>query len=1296
MKYKKHFCFFLIFLSFALRSFSQLLARNDFDFTARDYITLSESVANNDDLPAGQATFTFLNEPHYGEIAWTNASTGEFEYDVPPTNFLIYDHRYDTIRYQVCVNNQCDTAILGIWLDHLNNQPITPNDYFHVEAGSTRFGDVSLNDSEPDSISDPLGPDNFYYILTYPAQGTLHSMNLDGIFSYTAPSSGFSGTVSFTYTAIDLCGAHSDGIVFLTIVGNNENPMATSPAIQTIDEDLPSSFNLAAYASDPENDPLIYSKPNLPSIGNSVIQSNGNLLYTPLPNFIGYDTLYYTITDIVGQSDTGMVIIHVINTNNDAPSAIAQTAFGVEDTNLSAIVYFADEIDGDILTYSILSPPGFGSASISADGILNYSPAENFWGTDEIQYLACDQQNLCDSEIISISISPVNDAPELNPDYNEILINGVLNGNLSMNATDVDNPSNTLTFAIVDSTINGNLSLLSNGSYTYTPTAFFHGTDSLRYSACDNEGACSTGILYLTITLVNLPPEASPVSFNVNEDQETVLHLDDSTFDFGNGDLTYSIINNNSIGSFANLTNVGLAFQPPANTSGNYIFNYSACDTGGLCDTSQINIQILPVNDAPVATYSSANGNEDMIVTLDPIFSDIDSESLQFSIISAPEHGVIIINEYLPYEDFFGTDIVQYQVCDDLGLCDTAQIQITISPVNDSPIAENDEVFGSEDSWLEANIGDNDLDIDSPYLTYTLIESDNPSNINLSTEGMIQWLPPANFYGAITISYETCDPLGACDSASTIIHIESVNDVPTANYPEITVTEDSSTDFQAVLFASDIENQAITQSIVSEWQINAVFNSETGSAFITTSNDYYGNAFAVISTCDSDGACSNDTLFVQITPVNDAPSGNSETLNTFQNTTLSGSWYNYVFDIDDAQLSFSETMLHGSTVTNSVGQFVYTPAENFIGQDTLWLEVCDSSMACVIIPFYVNVLQPNQPPVVSNTNWSICQGETVTIPLATIAGDEIESASELDYSLSSAINATFTVDHNNELIQIVPPSFYTGEMLIDIQVCDHASPSLCSTGVITLEVTATTTPVITSVSVNNITCNGLSNGSIALNEVIEETGVLYVWENGSTDSAIDNLAPGTYSVELIGLSECANSTFAEFAIYEPDEMSVELISQINDEPFSVFIESIVAGGTSPYAFAWSGPDNFTSNSPNLDSLNLSGEYFLQVTDANNCISEASLNITSLQSTTPGDFVIYPNPSSGNQITIQWPSDLTIGTEWKMFDSIGNLVAKNPVTSAAESVNTTSLRTGVYYIVSNYNGVTMRSPVTIIK
>ena len=1296
MKYKKHFCFFLIFLSFALRSFSQLLARDDFDFTARDYITLSESVANNDDLPAGQATFTFLNEPLYGEIAWTDASAGEFEYDVPPTNFLIYDHRYDTIRYQVCINNQCDTAILGIWLDHLNNQPITPNDYFHVEAGSTRFGDVSLNDSEPDSISDPLGPDNFYYILTYPAQGTLHSMNLDGIFSYTAPSSGFSGTVSFTYTAIDLCGANSDGIVFLTIVGNNENPSATSPAIQTIDEDLPSSFNLAAYASDPENDPLIFSKPNLPSIGNSVIQSNGNLLYTPLPNFIGYDTLYYAITDLVGQSDTGMVIIHVINTNNDAPSAIAQTASGVEDSNLSTDISFTDEIDGDILTYSINTSPGYGSASISPEGILSYSPAENFWGTDELLYLACDQNNLCDTAVISISIAPVNDAPQIDADYNEITINGELNGNLSPNTTDIDSPTSTITFAVLDSTQNGVINLLPNGAYVYTPNPFYFGTDSLIYIACDNMNECNTGVLYIDVILINLPPQATPATFTIQEDELSILNLDAFTFDFGNGDLIYSMIGNSAVGEFSNITNVGLALQPTSNQSGNYVVYYKVCDTGGLCDTAQIDIQVLPVNDVPYAMNMALSGIEDSPLLLQAEYSDIDSESLQFDIISIPQHGVIENNNYLPNEDFYGTDILYYQVCDDLGLCDTALIEINLDPINDMPQATDDEVFGSEDSWLEANIGDNDLDIDSPYLTYTLIESDNPSNISLTNEGIIQWLPPANFYGAITISYEVCDPLSACDSASTIIHIESVNDVPTANYPEITVPEDSSTDFQAVLFASDIENQAITQSIVSASQINATVYSETGFVFISASNDYYGNAFAVISTCDSDGACSNDTLFVQVTPVNDAPSGNSETLNTFQNTTLSGSWYNYVFDIDDGQLSFSETMLHGSTVTNSVGQFVYTPAENFIGQDTLWLEVCDSSMACVIIPFYVNVLQPNQPPVVSNTNWSICQGETVTIPLATIAVDEIESASELDYSLSSAINATFTVDHNNELIQIEPPSFYTGEMLIDIQVCDHATPSLCSTGVITLEVTATTTPVITSVSVNNITCNGLSNGSITLNEVIEETGVLYVWENGSNASAIDNLAPGTYSVELIGLSECANSTFAEFAIYEPDEMSVELISQINDEPFAVFIESIVAGGTPPYAFAWSGPDNFTSNSPNLDSLNLSGEYFLQVTDANNCISEASLNITSLQSTTPGDFVIYPNPSSGNQITIQWPSDLTIGTEWKMFDSIGNLVAKNLVTSAAESVNTTSLRTGVYYIVSNYNGVTMRSPVTIIK
>jgi hypothetical protein len=1278
-----------------LHAHSQVVAVNDFDFTGRDYITLQDNVATNDVLPPGTATFTFLNESLYGEIEWTNPQTGAFIYNAPPETFFLFDHHTDSIYYQVCVGSACDTALIGIWLDHQNDKPVTPNDEFFVEAGSTRSGDVSLNDYEPDSISDPFGPYNFYYIVSYPDQGTLHDMNLDGVFNYTAPAN-FTGTVSFEYQVIDMCGAFSNGMVFLTIVANNENPLATQPAIQTINEDEPFTINLNPYATDPENDQLVFSAFNANATTLGIMQSNGTLNYTPTANFIGYDTLFYTVTDIVGQSDTAAVILHVVNANNDAPIALNQSYTGIEDSSLNTFISFEDEVDGDILTYTLLTPANHGETIISNQGLLIYTPDENYWGWDEFQFLACDQGNLCDTAIISINIEPINDAPQLTSDYNEITINGVLSGNLSLNATDMDSPENLITYAVIDSTQNGFFYLQPNGSYIYSPSEFFYGMDTLQYTACDNYGACTAGDLYITVTLINLPPEASPASFSIPEDALSSLDLNAATFDFGNGDLVYSIIDNPGVGDFSNLTNVGLAFQPQANQYGNYVISYRVCDTGGLCDTSEISLEVFPVNDAPIALSTNATTDEDMVISILPEFLDIDSDQLQVAFITEPLHGTLVNNEYNPNADYFGTDVIYFHVCDDLGLCDTGLIEINLSAVNDIPNAANDETFGYEDSWIDLNVSENDEDIDSPYLNYTLLEQDNSYNVNLTSDGVIQWLPPANFYGTIEINYEACDSDGVCDSAIAIIHVESVNDVPTANYPVIIIDEDSTSEFSSILYASDEENQTLSQSVASAWQIDADFNSETTSAQLTATNNYYGNAFIVISTCDSEGACSIDTAFIQILPVNDAPTGNSTTIATFQNTSLTGSWYNYVNDLDDTQLSFSATILHGSISMNSNGNFTYTPAENFIGQDTLWLQACDSSMSCIDIPLYVNVMQPNQPPILSNSTWSICQGDTVLIPLSNIASDELESSVELDYTLSSSISGSFIVDPINELIQIIPSLFYVGEMTIDLEVCDHASPVLCSFGTITLQITATTTPLITSVDVNHVTCNSLSNGSITIHEVSDTNGVLYNWTNGSTSEFVDNLAPGTYSVELIGLSACSNSTFAQFTIDEPEAITIDLNPQISTDPFSVTIESIVTGGTAPYSYVWNGPENFTSTAPNLESLNLTGDYTLQITDANNCSAGANLNITSILTSSINDFVVFPNPSNQNNITVEWPEFMSPGTKWKLIDSFGRLISEHFITSSIETINTSSLSPGLYHIVSNENGIILRSSVTILR
>ena len=69
----------------------------------------------------------------------------------------------------------------------------------------------------------------------------------------------------------------------------------------------------------------------------------------------------------------------------------------------------------------------------------------------------------------------------------------------------------------------GTLTLNANGSFTYTPTADYHGADSFTYKANDGAADSNVATVSLTINAVNHPPVAVNDSYSVNED--TVLSV---------------------------------------------------------------------------------------------------------------------------------------------------------------------------------------------------------------------------------------------------------------------------------------------------------------------------------------------------------------------------------------------------------------------------------------------------------------------------------------------------------------------------------------------------------------------------------------------------------------------------------------------------------------------------------------------------------------------------------------------------------------------------------------------------
>ncbi|MFV8361651.1 Ig-like domain-containing protein, partial [Flavobacterium sp. LS1P3] len=157
-----------------------------------------------------------------------------------------------------------------------------------------------------------------------------------------------------------------------------------------------------------------------------------------------------------------------------------------------------------------------------------------------------------------------------------------------------------------------------------------------------------------------------------------------------------------------------------------------------------------------------------------------------------------------PANNFNGTATLTYELCDPSALCDTALITFVVSPVNDAPIANDDnesanplsedDINGivnllTNDTDVEGNpsgplngVGQFSVDLD----TATAGVQDSFTNaqgvwtLDINT-GDLVFDPATNFNGTATLTYNLCDPAGLCDTALITFVVTAVNDAPVAN-----------------------------------------------------------------------------------------------------------------------------------------------------------------------------------------------------------------------------------------------------------------------------------------------------------------------------------------------------------------------------------------------------------------------------------------------------------------------------------------------------------------------------------
>ena len=948
-------------------------------------------LANDSDVDGDPLSAVLVSDVSHGVLALN--SDGSFTY-IPSADF----NGVDTFVYRATDGLLSSNATVTITVIPTNDAPVALNDAYTINEDTTltvSAPGVLANDSDVDG--DMLGA----VLVSNPAHGSL-TLNANGSFQYV-PDANFNGTDSFTYRASDGSLVSSTATVTITINPTNDSPVALNDAYTTPEDTALNIVapGLLANDSDVDGNPLTSVLVTDVSHGTLNLNANGAFTYTPSLNYTGVDTFVYRATDGVLSSNATVTI--TITPVNDSPVAVNDSYTTPEDTTLNipaaGVLANDSDVDGDTLTSVIVTGVSHGTLNLNPNGSFSYTPSLNYTGVDTFVYRATDGA-LSSNATVTITITPLNDSPVALIDAyttpEDTTLNIAAAGVLS-NDSDLD--GDPLTSVLVTDVAHGTLNLNANGSFTYTPSLNYTGVDTFVYRATDGV-LSSNATVTITITPVNDSPVAVDDSYTTPEDTTLIIPAagvlaNDSDVD--GQPLSSILITDVSHGTLNLNANGSFTYTPSLNYTGVDTFVYRATD-GALSSNATVTITITPLNDSPVALNDVYTTPEDTTLNIAAAGvlandSDLDGDPLTSVLVTDVAHGALNLNAngsftYTPSLNYTGVDTFVYRATDGL-LSSNATVMITITPVNDSPVAVNDNYMTPEDTTLNipaAGVLANDSDVDGQPLSSILITDVSHGTLNLNANGSFTYTPSLNYTGVDTFVYRATD--GALSSnATVIITVTPLNDSPVAVNDNFTTPEDTTLTVAAPgVLANDIDTDGdpLTSVLVSDVSHGTLALNANGSFTYTPSLNYTGvDTFVYRAT---DGVLSsNATVTIIVTPLNDSPVAVNDAYTTPEDTTLNVAAAGVLAndsDVDgDPLISvLVTTVSHGTLNLNANGSFTYTPSLNYTGVDTFVYRATDgvlSSNATVTIT--VTPVNDRPVPGAAGDSYTVLEDQTLTV-----------------------------------------------------------------------------------------------------------------------------------------------------------------------------------------------------------------------------------------------------------------------------------------------------------------------------
>ena len=501
------------------------------------------------------------------------------------------------------------------------------------------------------------------------------------------------------------------------------------------------------------------------------------------------------------------------------------------------------------LTFSLVGAPT-GASIDPGTGEFSWTPSEEQGPGDyTFTVKVCDDgtPSLCDEEEITVTVNEVNEAPvAVNDTYatvkNQVIT--ILPPGVMTNDTDADLPPNTLTTELVTDIPagEGTLVFATSGAFSYTPPTDFLGTTSFTYKVFDGSVYSNIATVSITVTEGNLPPtDITMTDQTILENQPigtVVSYL--SSVDPNLGDtFTYSLVSgeggedNDSFSIDGNRLLSAEVFD--YETEDSYTIRIRSTDQGGLWFEKSFTITILDANDAPIANNQSVTTPEDTTLPITLTGYDQDGDLLSFAVIAQPLHGILTGTApnltYTPAANYNGPDSFTFIANDGNLVSNTATVSITVTAVNDAPVAHDMSVTTLEDTPITISLDASDVDGDP--LTGITVSGPEHGEITISNL-TVTYTPDADYHGSDSFVYKVNDGTVDSNTATVSITITPVNDPPVAEDLVLATIENQAIEFE--LLASDPDGDSLNYSItlspehgnVSCSGINCTYTPEAG------------------------------------------------------------------------------------------------------------------------------------------------------------------------------------------------------------------------------------------------------------------------------------------------------------------------------------------------------------------------------------------------------------------------------------------------------------------------------------